>query len=94
MRRADVAAFWRFAGGKPLKIRRNRHHIYDQSCPGPRRSWMIRLLFCIVFLAALFYATRAIWRELARRDIDWTGVTFAFGFVAMAFYLRHVTGMG
>jgi hypothetical protein len=26
--------------------------------------------------------------------IDWTGVAFMVGFVALAFYLRHVSGMG
>ena len=55
---------------------------------------MIRLLILALFLVFLLLVAGAVWRGLARRDIDWTGVTLAFGFIAMAFYLRHVTGMG
>ena len=29
-----------------------------------------------------------------RRALDWNGVVFAIGFIALAFYLRHVTGIG
>jgi len=55
---------------------------------------MIRIV-AIILLAVMLWAllTRlACW--LRRTDIDWTGVTFAVGFVVLAFWLRHVTGMG
>lgn len=55
---------------------------------------MIRLVLIMALLVALFFAARTLWRGLAKRDIDWSGVTFAVGFVALAFYLRHATGMG
>jgi hypothetical protein len=33
-------------------------------------------------------------RVMRGLKIDWTGVAFMVGFVALAFYLRHVSGMG
>jgi hypothetical protein len=31
---------------------------------------------------------------LRASSVDWRGVAIACGFVALAFYLRHATGMG
>ena len=55
---------------------------------------MIRLVFVAVFLLVAWLAARGLFRFLRRKDIDWTGVTAAAGFVALAFWLRHVTGLG
>jgi len=57
-------------------------------------SEMIRILLMLLLLAALFFVAIQIARAARRADLDWTGITFMIGFVAMAFYLRHVTGMG
>lgn len=46
----------------------------------------------LVFLAWLVL-TRLL-RMLQAARIDWNGVALAVGFVALAFCLRHVTGMG
>jgi hypothetical protein len=31
---------------------------------------------------------------MKKANIDWGGIVFACGFVILAFYLRHATGMG
>jgi hypothetical protein len=50
------------------------------------------LLFALALLLAL--GARALYRFLRTKDIDWTGVTAAVGFVTLALWLRHVTGLG
>lgn len=55
---------------------------------------MIRIVLCLVGILAAVWIFVRVWRELASRDVDWTGVAFAAGFVALAFYLGHVTGVG
>ena len=55
---------------------------------------MIRLVLVFVVLLALALAGRALYRYVRTHAIDWTGVTAAIGFVALAFWLRDVTGMG
>jgi hypothetical protein len=55
---------------------------------------MIRLV-AVALLAALFVLVFLKLLELARhRNIDWTGIAAFIGFVVMAFWLRHVTGIG
>ncbi len=55
---------------------------------------MIRLIAVAIGLALLALLVLRLVREAGSLKIDWTGLTFAAGFVAMAFYLRHVTGIG
>lgn len=55
---------------------------------------MIRLVVLAIGLTVLAWIVVRLLRDLARMKIDWTGVVIACSFVAMAFYLRHVTGMG
>jgi len=55
---------------------------------------MIRLVvgaLIAVFVWALLVKLVA---ALRRCDIDWTGVTAFVGFVVLAFWLRHLTGIG
>lgn len=54
---------------------------------------MIRLVVVALLVAALSLAVFQCWRLLRSKRVDWSGVAFAIGFVALAFYLRHVTGM-
>ncbi|MCO5065779.1 MAG: hypothetical protein M9924_15385 [Rhizobiaceae bacterium] len=55
---------------------------------------MIRFVVLgLVIVAVSFLAAQAI-RFARTREIDWTGLAFMVGFVVMAFYLRHATGMG
>lgn len=55
---------------------------------------MIRLVILgLLFVVAWIAVTRTI--QFARtRQVDWTGVAFMVGFVIIAFYLRHTTGIG
>lgn len=55
---------------------------------------MIRLIivgFAVVL--AWLLVLQAI-RFIKTRKIDWTGITFAIGFVVLAFYLRNFFGWG
>ena len=55
---------------------------------------VIRLVvLAVLVMVAWLLILQAV--RLARGSaIDWKGLAIAAGFVALAFYLRHVTGMG
>ena len=55
---------------------------------------MIRLVLIVLALVAAAYLALRIWKEAQASDVDWRGVAFAAGFVALAFYLRHATEIG
>lgn len=55
---------------------------------------MIRfVIIALIVLAAWLLALNTI-RLVRGMKIDWTGIAFMVGFVTLAFYLRHVSGMG
>jgi uncharacterized membrane protein YgdD (TMEM256/DUF423 family) len=54
---------------------------------------MIRLVLIALVIAALVFLVVKIAREVKSANVDWTGVTFIIGFIAIAFYLRHATGL-
>jgi hypothetical protein len=54
---------------------------------------MLRLLFIIAVLLFVAAAGVAVFRSMRAARIDWAGIAFAIGFVALAFYLGHITGM-
>ena len=47
---------------------------------------MVAIVVCLLLLK--------LFRSLKEQRIDWTGIATIIGFVVLAFYLRHVTGMG
>ncbi|MDR7032018.1 hypothetical protein [Mesorhizobium sp. BE184] len=55
---------------------------------------MIRIV--IVVLAAVVVWALLVWiiRQMKRGDIDWKGIGVIAAFIALAFWLRHVAGMG
>ena len=55
---------------------------------------MIRFVALFVLLTVAAFLVTEMARRLKDARIDWTGVAFAVGFVVLAFWLRHVTGMG
>jgi hypothetical protein len=55
---------------------------------------MIRFVALFVLLAVAAFLVTEVARRMKDARIDWTGVAFAVGFVVLAFWLRHVTGMG
>ncbi len=55
---------------------------------------MIRFVVIALIVLTVWVALVNLVRWLKGAKIDWTGVTFMVGFIVLAFYLRHVTGMG
>ena len=55
---------------------------------------MVRL---VLFIALAAVAAVALWKlygMILDRRVDWTGVAFIAGFVVLAIWLRHETGIG
>lgn len=55
---------------------------------------MIRLVVVAVLVGVVWLLVLQAARLVRGSAIDWKGLALAAGFVALAFYLRHVTGMG
>ena len=55
---------------------------------------MIRVVVVALALAVAVWLALRVAREVGKADVDWRGVAFAAGFVALAFYMRHATGIG
>jgi fumarate reductase subunit D len=55
---------------------------------------MIRIVFVALVVMVAWCALARLVRGLKAANIDWTGVTAAIAFIALAFWLRHVTGIG
>lgn len=55
---------------------------------------MVRLVVVLLIVLCAGLAAGQLYRFLKGRGVDWSGIAFAIGFVALAFYLRHATGLG
>ncbi len=55
---------------------------------------MLRFVVIALLVVLAWAIMVRLYRTFSKPGIDWTGWAFAAGFVALAFYLRHVTGMG
>ncbi len=55
---------------------------------------MIRLVAIAIVVVIVWLLVLQAARLARGSAIDWKGLAVAAGFVALAFYLRHVTGMG
>lgn len=55
---------------------------------------MIRLVVIALLVVLVWLAARQAIRLAKSKNLDWNSIVFALGFVALAFYLRHVTGIG
>jgi hypothetical protein len=55
---------------------------------------MLRIILLVFALIAAAYLLLRLARELGKGDMDWRGIAIIAGFVALAFYLRHVTEIG
>lgn len=55
---------------------------------------MIRIVAVGLIVLVVWVLAVRLLRALTGANVDWTGVSFAVGFVVLAFWLRHVTGMG
>lgn len=59
--------------------------------PGCR---MIRLVIILLVVVVAWMLLVKLINDVKKTNVDWTGVTTIVGFIALAFWLRHVTGMG
>jgi hypothetical protein len=55
---------------------------------------MIRFVVIALVVVVAWILLVKLIRDLKSADIDWTGVTTIIGFIVLAFWLRHITGMG
>ena len=55
---------------------------------------MIRLVIILPLVIVAWILVVKLIRDVKSANVDWTGVTTIIGFIALAFWLRHVTGMG
>ena len=55
---------------------------------------MIRLVIILPIVVIAWMLLVKLISDVKRANVDWTGVTTIIGFIALAFWLRHVTGMG
>ena len=55
---------------------------------------MIRVVAVGLVVILVWFLLVRLSRELKSADVDWKGWAVFAGFVALAFYLNHVTGIG
>jgi hypothetical protein len=55
---------------------------------------MIRLVVIALVVVVAWILLVKLIKNLKSANVDWTGVTTIIGFIALAFWLRHITGMG
>jgi hypothetical protein len=55
---------------------------------------MIRFVIILPIIVLTWLLLLKLISDLKKANIDWTGVTTIIGFIALAFWLRHITGMG
>ncbi|PBC01934.1 hypothetical protein [Mesorhizobium sp. WSM3860] len=55
---------------------------------------MIRFVIILPIILVTWILLMKAISDLRKSNIDWTGVATFVGFVVLAFWLRHVTGMG
>jgi hypothetical protein len=65
-----------------------------RSKPWEGGNSMIRFVVIALIVLAVWVLLLNILRLLKGANIDWTGIATMVGFVVLAFYLRHLTGMG
>ncbi|MET3580761.1 hypothetical protein ABID19_003800 [Mesorhizobium robiniae] len=55
---------------------------------------MIRFVVIALVVVVAWILLVKLIKDLKSANVDWTGVTTIIGFIALAFWLRHITGMG
>ena len=55
---------------------------------------MIRLVIILPIVVVAWLLLVRLIKDVKNANIDWTGVATIAGFIALAFWLRHITGMG
>lgn len=55
---------------------------------------MLRFVIVAVVVIVAWLLLLKLFRQIKEARVDWTGIAAMIGFIALAFYLRHVTGLG
>lgn len=55
---------------------------------------MIRLVVIALIVVVAWILLVKLIKDVKSANVDWTGVATIVGFIALAFWLRHITGMG
>lgn len=55
---------------------------------------MIRFVIILPIVVVAWILLVKLIRQVKSANVDWTGVAAIIGFIALAFWLRHITGMG
>ena len=55
---------------------------------------MLRLVVIALIVILAWIVVLKLIRDIRAARIDWRGWAFIAGFIALAFWLRHVTGIG
>lgn len=55
---------------------------------------MIRFVIILPLIVVTWLLLLKVVSDLKKANIDWTGVATIVGFIVLAFWLRHITGMG
>lgn len=55
---------------------------------------MLRFVVITVIVIVAWIVLMKLIRDIRAAKVDWKGWAFIAGFIALAFYLRHVTGIG
>ncbi|WP_192358484.1 hypothetical protein [Mesorhizobium mediterraneum] len=55
---------------------------------------MIRLVVIALVVVAAWILLVKLVKQVKSANVDWTGITTIIGFIALAFWLRYITGMG
>ena len=55
---------------------------------------MIRFVVIALAVVAIWLLLLKLRKKMRGAAVDWTGLAVIAGFIALAFYLRHVTGIG
>lgn len=55
---------------------------------------MIRFVILAAVVIVGWFLLLRLFRQVKEARIDWTGVAAIIGFITLAFYLRHATGLG
>jgi hypothetical protein len=59
-----------------------------------RRAAMLRIAVIALIVIVAWIVIAKLVRDIRAAKVDWKGWAFIAGFIALAFYLRHVTGIG
>ncbi len=55
---------------------------------------MVRVVVIVLIVIVIWVVLMKLIRDINAARVDWKGWAIIAGFIALAFYLRHVTGIG